>query len=116
MGRDAKVGHYAVHGIGLVVFQKTTEILEVGGHEGEALILDKLRLGIGILVEGNETTAVQFLQNGTGVTAATVGDIDISPFWTRNQIIDRKLKKNGVMIFHWPPPFPANSDRGASPR
>ena len=116
MGGDAKVGQNAVHRIGLVVFQKTTEILEIRGDKREPIIVNQMRLHIGILVKGDEAAVFKFVENGARMAAATIGDIHINPIRIGNQIIYRKLTEDGVMIFHWPPPFPAYNDRGASPR
>ena len=56
---------------------EAVEVLEVGGHECEPLVLKELRLRIRILVECDKTALVQLFQNATGMAAAAVGDIDV---------------------------------------
>ena len=80
MKGDTEIGDYAIDTLHFIVFQIIGYKSEIAMHECESGIIGSISKCVEIAVESEEMTLrTEMLEDGTGVTAATEGAVNVNP-------------------------------------
>ena len=84
----------------MIELDEILEVLEVLRDEGETLVVEGVGGGIFVLVEGVEMSGGEVFEDGTGMSAATKGDVGLYAFGVNVQAPDTFLQHDRFVIHH----------------